>query len=67
MTTTTTTGGTRLLSLSQAAEILGLSIKTIRRRIAAGDLPAYRSGRRLIRVKASDLDRLLRRIPTARG
>lgn len=65
--TTTTTGGTRLLSLSQAAEILGLSIRTIRRRIAAGDLPTYRSGRRLIRVKASDLDRLFRRIPSAKG
>lgn len=65
--TTTTIGGARLLSLSQAAEILGLSIKTIRRRIASGDLPAYRSGRRVIRVKAADLDRLFRRIPSARS
>ena len=64
---TTTIGDARLLSITQAADILGLSTKTIRRRIAAGDLPAYRNGRRLIRVKASDLDRLFRRIPTARN
>ena len=65
--TTTTIGGARLLSITQAAELLGLSAKTIRRRIATGDLPAYRNGRRLIRVKASDLDRLFRRIPSAKG
>ena len=45
--TTTTIGGARLLSIAQAAEILGMSAKTIRRRIATGDLPAYRNGRRL--------------------
>ncbi len=64
---TTTISDAQLLSIAQAAEILGLSTKTIRRRIAAGDLPAYRNGRRLIRVKASDLNRLFRRIPTARS
>lgn len=64
--TTTTIGGAQLLSIAQAAELLGLSTKTIRRRIAAGDLPAYRSCR-MIRVKASDLDRLFRRIPNARS
>ena len=64
---TTTISDAQLLSIAQAAEILGLSTKTIRRRIATGDLPAYRNGRRLIRVKASDLNRLFRRIPTARS
>ena len=54
-------------TLARAAERTGLSTRTLRRRIAAGDLPAYRSGRRLIRVKASDLDRLFRRIPSAKG
>lgn len=63
----TTTSDAQLLSIAQAAEILGLSTKTIRRRIAAGDLPAYRNGCRLIRVKASDLNRLFRRISTARS
>ena len=65
--TTTTIGGARLLSITQAAELLGLSTKTIRRRIATGDPPAYRNGRRLIRVRAPDLDRLFRRIPSAKG
>lgn len=65
--TTTTIGGARLMSIAQAAELLGLSTKTIRRRIATGDLPAYRAGRRVIRVKGADLDRQFRRIPSARS
>ena len=32
-------------SLAQASERTGLSIKTLRRRIATGDLPAYRNAR----------------------
>ncbi|MFT3969756.1 MAG: helix-turn-helix domain-containing protein [Micropruina sp.] len=63
---TTTISGARLLSIVQAAEIFGLGTKTIRRRIATGELPAYHNGRRLIRVKASDVDHLFRRVPTAR-
>lgn len=62
---TATINGAQLLSIAQAAEILGLSTKTIRRRIATGDLPAYRS-RRMIRVKTADLDRLFHKIPSAR-
>lgn len=58
--------GSRLLSLGEAAEQVGLSTRTLRRRIAAGDLPAYRSGRRIIRVRTTDLDRIFRRVPTAR-
>ena len=57
----------KLLSLAQAAELLGLSTRTIRRRIANGQLPAYRSGRKVIRIKTTDLDRIFRRIPSARG
>lgn len=52
------------ISLSAAADILGISVHTLRRRIAAGDLPAFRTGRRIIRVRVSDLERLLRRVPT---
>lgn len=52
------------LSRQQAADELGMSVKTIGRRIADGSLPAYRVGGR-VRVKGSDLDRLPRRIPTA--
>ena len=53
-------------SLSQAAERIGLSTRTLRRRIAAGDLMAYRNGPRVIRLDPDDVDRLMIRIPTAR-
>lgn len=51
------------LSLQQAASIYGVSVDTLRRRIAAGTLPASRFGVRLIRVRAEDVDRLYRRVP----
>ncbi|WP_131103816.1 helix-turn-helix domain-containing protein [Ornithinimicrobium sufpigmenti] len=51
-------------SLAEAAERTGLSTYTLRRRIAEGRLPAYRSGSRIIRVDPQDVDRLLTRIPT---
>ena len=50
------------LSLQQAADLLGVSVDTIRRRIAAGVLPAFRCGARLIRVRAADLDSVFRPI-----
>ena len=53
-------------SLSSAAERTGLSIRTLRRRIASGELAAYRSGARVIRVDPDDVDRLMVPIPTAR-
>jgi excisionase family DNA binding protein len=51
------------LSLEEAAEVMSLSVKTIRRRIADGMIPAYQCGRRPIRIK---LEAALRRIPSAR-
>ena len=48
-----------------AADMLGISVHTLRRRIAAGELPAFRTGRRIIRVRVSDLERLLRRVPSS--
>lgn len=51
------------ISLSAAAEMLGISVHTLRRRIAAGELPAFRSGKRIIRVRVSDLEKILRRVP----
>ena len=54
------------LTLAQAAEILGVCTRTIRRRIAAGELPAYKIGRKAIRIKIADLDRISQRIPAAR-
>ncbi len=53
------------ISLSAAADILGISVHTLRRRIASGELPAFRTGRRIIRVRVDDLEKLLRRVPSA--
>lgn len=53
-------------SLSDAAERTGVSIRTLRRRIASGQLTAYRLGQRVIRVQPDDVDQLLMRIPTVR-
>ncbi len=52
-----------LESLASAARRTGVSVKTLRRRIAAGELSAYRSGR-IIRVDASDVDAMFVPIPT---
>lgn len=52
------------LSLQQAAAFYGVSVDTLRRRIAAGKLRASRFGVRLIRVRMEDLDQLFRTIPT---
>ena len=48
------------VSLSEAAEMLGVTTKTIRRYIAARKLPAYRVGPRLIRVDVADIEALLK-------
>lgn len=53
------------LSLQQAAATYGVSTDTLRRRVASGDLPAFRCGRRIIRVRAEDLSLLFR--PTRRS
>ena len=54
------------VSLDQAAEIMSLSARTIRRRISDGTIPAYQCGRRPIRIRLDELEAALRRIPTAR-
>jgi excisionase family DNA binding protein len=51
------------LSLEEAAEVMSLSVKTIRRRIADGTIPAYQCGRRPIRIRLDELEAALRRIP----
>ena len=43
------------LTLSQAAEIAAVSVRTIQRMIERGTLPAYRISDRLIRVRADDI------------
>lgn len=52
-------------SLTAAAERTSLSIKTLRRHIAEGNLRAYRVGRRILRVDQRDVDNLMRLVPTA--
>ncbi|MDR2973554.1 MAG: excisionase family DNA-binding protein [Propionibacteriaceae bacterium] len=53
------------LSLRDAADYTGTSIDTLRRRINDGQLTAYYMGRsHTVRIKASDLDGLMRPIRT---
>lgn len=52
-------------SLAQAAQRTGLSTRTLRRRIAAGLLPAFVSGHRTIRLKVEDVDRMMK--PVTQG
>ena len=54
------------LSLEEAAEAMSVSVRTIRCWIAAGTLPAYRCGKRAIRIKLDDLEATPRQIPAAR-
>jgi excisionase family DNA binding protein len=61
----TTTRPQRLTSVENAAHYADVSTRSIRRWIAAGLLPGYRVGPRLVKVDLDDLDRLARCIPTA--
>ncbi len=54
------------VSLDEAAEMMSLSTRTIRRRISDGTIPAYQCGKRPIRIRLDDLEAALRRIPSAR-
>lgn len=56
-----------LISVSQAAEYLGVNSKTLRSYISQGKLTGYRMGPRLIRVDANEVDALMRPMPTADG
>lgn len=47
-----------LLTLPQVAERLSCSVATVKRRLRAGELPAYRDGR-LVRVREQDLGRYI--------
>ena len=54
-----------LVSIDQAARLVDVSSRTIRRRIADGSLTGYRFGPRIIRVDVAELEALLVRIPAA--
>ena len=62
---TVTLGGEAYESVHAASARTRLSVTTLRKYIAAGDLPASRLGTRKIVVKVSDVDRLIRPIPSA--
>jgi excisionase family DNA binding protein len=49
-----------MLTLTQAADELGCSTRSVRRLVAAGQLPAYAPlGGRALRIKRADLDALV--------
>jgi excisionase family DNA binding protein len=54
------------VSIGEAAEVMSVSTKTIRRRINDGAIPAYRFGRRNIRIRLEDLEAVSRRLPAVR-
>lgn len=53
------------ISLQDAADLLGVSTDTVRRRIADGSLDAYRIGPRLLRVDKTQVEALAKPVPTA--
>lgn len=55
---------TRRASITDAAAYVPCSTKTIRRKIAAGELRAVRFGRKIL-VDLDEVDQLLKPIPTA--
>jgi excisionase family DNA binding protein len=50
---------TGLLTVDQAAERLGCSTATVRRRIASGALPVFRDGPQFVRIREDDLRRYI--------
>lgn len=57
----------RYYSISDAAEILGVTVKTIQRWIADGTIPAHRIGTKVVRISEDSLNAALRPIPSGGG
>lgn len=57
----------RLLTITEAAELLGHSQQTVRRWIADGRLPACRPGGSHYRVAPADVERLVQLTRTTTG
>jgi excisionase family DNA binding protein len=56
----------RYATIRQASEYLGVNPATVRRYVAAGRVPAYRVGAKILRVDLNEVDALLvRTLPTA--
>lgn len=58
-------GTPRWGSLEDAADHMGVHVRTIRRMIADGTITGYRFGARAIRVDLNELDSVLKPIPSA--
>lgn len=52
------------LSVEEAATVMSVSTKTIRRRISDGTIPAYHCGQHHIVIRLDELEAALVRIPT---
>lgn len=51
----------RMISLPEAAEELGTSLRTVRRLVSQGLLPAYKvGGSKLVRINSEDLAKVLK-------
>ncbi len=55
------------ISVSECANYLGVTTKTVRRMIAAGQLSGYRIGPRLLRIPVAEVEALFRPIPTTKA
>jgi excisionase family DNA binding protein len=63
MVTTSKRERDELLTINEAAAVLRVHHRTIRRFIAEGKLPGYHIGIRAVRLRRSDVERLLTPIP----
>jgi excisionase family DNA binding protein len=54
-----------LVSLVDAAQLMGVHPRTVRRYISIGLIKGYRLGPRLLKVDSTELQRLLQQIPAA--
>jgi excisionase family DNA binding protein len=60
MSTATERATSALMTVGEAADELHVTERYIRKVIATGELPAVKVGRRLIRIRRTDLEALLR-------
>lgn len=65
MSTHTSTLKQKYVGLDEAATYLGISLPTIRRRIADGTIPAYKVAGSALRVRISDLEKLVQPVRSA--
>lgn len=57
----------KYISQAEAAEYLGMSVKTVRRYISEGRLTGFRLGNQQLRVDRDEVEALFKPIPTAAG